>query len=316
MSNSSTATGTVTVTFYKAGTGKDDQIGMEVVALTGYNSLVQAEGTTVIDGSIIPGASPRFLLLKLNQKGLVSAFTYDTQTDTYFSNTAAAAPTHYMIAYTYGICSGETTRSLVELTFSNDYSNQCQLPSTGLYYQSPNQYFAIPFGCLGIAYDKLLTDCPEVKANMAALVTSTCQASIDKVCTTQYTQNPPFACSKPITPSPLTVISLAGSNTMALASLVATLVALFLGRRYKNYAPSAEDLSLVNSAETLAVTTPSGKLYKAASLSMGGSETMEETKPSDSSAAFDDRVEEMRRKIASLEKQIRGGSVAVHVTSD
>lgn len=104
---------------------------------------------------------------------------------------------------------------------------------------------------------------------------------------------------------------------MAVASFVATLVALVLGRRYKNYAPTAEELVLVNGAATIAATTPSEKLYKVAALSVGkGEAELEGVTPSE--AVLLGRVEEMGRKIASLEKQLRGGgrggSVAVHVS--
>ena len=135
----------------------------------------------------------------------------------------------------------------MEISFSNDYSNECLLPSTGLYYQGPNQYFVIPYSCLGIAYDKLLTDCPEVKANMKSLVDSTCAASIPKACQQQFDFNPPFACVSKSYPSPLTALSLSLSNTSALATLLALVVAAALARAHKRYRPTPEELALVNS---------------------------------------------------------------------
>ena len=124
----------------------------------------------------------------------------------------------------------------MELTFSNDYSHACPLPKTGLYYQSKNQYFAIPYSCLGIAYDKLLTDCAEIKANMKALVDDTCADSISKICSTQYSENAPYACIKQQYTPALTVISLAGSNTMAIAGVLAGIIAGFLRSKHNfNY---------------------------------------------------------------------------------
>jgi hypothetical protein len=151
-----------------------------------------------------------------------------------------------MLAYTWGVCDSQVTRSLVELTFSNDYSNQCPLPSTGLYYQSPNQYFVIPYSCLGIAYERLLTDCPPIAANQKALVASTCAASIPKVCQQQYDLNPPFACVTNSYASPLTVLSLAFSSTNLLATILALAVAAVLARLHRGYRPTSADLALAN----------------------------------------------------------------------
>jgi hypothetical protein len=228
-----------------------------VVPLTDFKNfkgLVTATGTVIRDASKIPGVngSPtRFLLLLLQQTGGVySMKIYDTFTDTVVtSNNAATAATHYMLAYTWGVCDGAVTRGLVEITFSNDYSNQCQFPSTGLYYQSENQYFGIPYSCLTIVPDKLLTDCPEIKANMKSLVGSTCAASIPKVCQQQYELNPPFSCITDVYPSTLTVLSLSFSNTIALASALAVIVAAVLGRMHKNYRPSQREMALANPSQ-------------------------------------------------------------------
>ena len=209
-------------------------IAVWVSALSAYNTLVTTTGTSVLDGNVIPGTS--LLMLLLDQKGEQSMITYDASADTFISNSGPAAPTNYMLAYTYGVCDGKPKSELVELTFSNDFSHACQLPKTGLYYQSENQYFAIPYSCLGIAYDKLLTNCAEIKANMKALVDDTCADSISKICSTQYSENAPYACIKEQYTPPLTVISLAGSNTMAIAGVLAGIIAGFLRSKHNfNY---------------------------------------------------------------------------------
>ena len=216
-----------------------------------YTDLIAASGTGVVDVYKIhpvPGSPAQYLQLLLNQKGFYRMVTYDTFTDTYFSNAAAAASTNVMLAYTWGICNDNVTRSLVEITFSNDYSNVCK-EGGGLYYQSPNEYFSIPYACLGIAYDKLLTDCPDIKANMKALVDSTCKASIRKLCQQQYDLNPPFSCVTYLAPSPLSVLSLAFSNTMALSTLLAAVVAALLSRMHKNYKATALEMALANPEE-------------------------------------------------------------------
>lgn len=211
-----------------------------------YNALVTAAGTTVLDGSSLPGGIPRYLMLMLNEKSAMKVITYDTATDTYFFNSAAAATTHYMIAFTYGVCDNVLSKNLVELTFSNDYSNQCQLPRRGIYYQSENRYYAIPYTCLGIAYDKLLIDCPEIKANMKTLVDTSCHDSIDKVCRAQYTDNPPFACVETIYNTPLTIFSLAVSTTLTLASAVSFFIVFVITRIYHNYRATEAEITFYN----------------------------------------------------------------------
>ena len=251
--------GTVLYTSLGAVSPEPNSFGMSVIlSHTGsrYTSLVNAPGTSIVDASKIPGlprggvrlTAPRFLLLQLNEKGFHSMNTYDTFTDTLVSsNAAVAATTNYMLAYTWGLCAGNVTRSLVEIHFNNVYSNVCKQPHSGLYYQSPNRYFAIPYTCLGIAYDKLLTDCPDIKANMAALVGLTCQASIEKVCREQYDNNPPFTCTSYLKPSVLSVLSLSFSNTMAVATLLAFVVARLLSLVHHNrYNPTEADMALAN----------------------------------------------------------------------
>ena len=215
-------------------------------------------GKTIQDLSKIPptspGSSTRYFLISYALSDDYQAVIYDTFTDTVVSsNKANGAPTHYMLAYTWGACSGNVTRNVVELTFSNDYSNECQLPSTGLYYQSENRYFSIPISCLGIAYDKLLTDSPEVKANMKSLVDSTCAASIPKVCQQQYETNPPFSCVADIFSSPLTILFLAASNTIALYGVFSFLAGFFIRRVYAQYKASIEEMKELNPREELGV---------------------------------------------------------------
>ena len=81
---------------------------------------------------------------------------------------------------------------------------------------------------------------------MKALVDSTCTASIPKVCKQQYDLNPPFSCVTFLAPSPLSVLSLAFSNTMALSALLAAMVAAVLTRAHKGYKPTADEIALTN----------------------------------------------------------------------
>lgn len=241
-----------------------DRALSDTVIIPQYNALVTAAGTLIISASKIPTTGPsRYFLMYLLRKGVYTMVTYDSYNDVHFSNAAAAATTNYMLSYTYGFCDGAVTRSLVEVTFSNTYNNQCKLPSRGLYYQSENRHYTIPYSCLTIPHERLLTDCPEVARNMKRLISDTCQASIAKVCKSQYADNPPFACLRNNATPPLTVISLAGSNTMAIASFLATLVAAILTRMYRKYVPTANELRITNPPETLGLVPIRDDLDKA-----------------------------------------------------
>lgn len=214
-----------------------------------YFAKVTAPGTSVIDASKIPGSPPRYLLLLLNENSFYSMYTYDTFTDTFISsNTAAAATTHYMLAYTWGECNSNITKSLVEITFSNDYTNECDVGS-GLYYQSENVYYTIPYECLGIPYEKLLTDCATIKSNMKALVDATCQAAISKVCKQQYEFNPPFSCVEQTRSNPLTIISLAASNASAFYSIFTFILAFIIKRMFAAYKASEEEKQFLSPKE-------------------------------------------------------------------
>jgi len=213
-----------------------------------FNALVT--GKVVQDASKIPPTAPgsptRYLLISLALEDDYQAVIYDAFTDTVIaSNKANGAPTHYMLSYSYGLCNGAVTRGMVELSFSSDYSNVCAA-GNGLYYQGPNQYFPFPVECLGIPPADLLTKCPSIAANQKVLVASSCQASIEKICTTQYTDNPPFLCSTTVAPQPLTVLSLSVSNTLTVSGLLSIALALLLARIFSRYRPSEEEIEEAN----------------------------------------------------------------------
>jgi len=186
--------------------------------------------SSAVQSTIVPGSPRRYVQLQLTSRidGSYSTVTYDTFTDSNFSIPTLAAPTKYMLAYTYGLCGGVVTKYLVDLSGTMDYSIKCA-EGNGLYYQSPNVYYSLPLDCLTIPYSKLLTKCPQVAKNMATLVNTTCKQSIDKVCTIQYTSNPPFLCTGKTYDSLLTVLSLSFSTTMAIIGVITTLSAIVLG---------------------------------------------------------------------------------------
>ena len=280
--------------------------------------------STNFDGWKIPGSPSRYLQLVSDYSGIRFLDTFDTFTGKFLSvsNDKVAATTHYMLAFTWGVCAGNVTRSLVEISFSNDYSNECQLPKTGLYYQSENQYFSIPISCLGIPYENLLTDCPEVKANMQKLVKKSCAASILKVCQQQYDLNPPFACVGNTYPSPLSVLSLALSNTSALVSFLAVVLALLLSRFHRHYQPSEAEVALSNPQKD-------AKIYKHSSLKQGRGLELSSLSGSGSQSAMPGAVtvtrDELNRRLqavnaletrlAEVEKQLASAQASASASS-
>jgi len=220
------------------------------------NFIGLVRNASSVQSSVLPGTeSSRYVSLQLvlASGGSLKTVTYDTFTDQYFTPTVPVhtAATKYMLAYSYGICDGTLTKSLVELSGSLDYSTLCT-KQNGLYYQSPNVYYPLPQQCLSIPYDKLLTECPPIAANMASLVDTTCQQSIEKVCSTQYNDNPPYTCTTYTRSSVLTVLSLAFSTTMAIIGVVGILLTICLTQIYPTHMTSTD---LRHEKETVLVNT-------------------------------------------------------------
>jgi hypothetical protein len=92
-------------------------------------------GKTLQDASKIPpsppGSSTRYLLISVALSDDYQAVIYDTFTDTVVSsNNANGASTHYMLAYSWGACSGNVTRGLVEISFSAPIAGRGGKPTT------------------------------------------------------------------------------------------------------------------------------------------------------------------------------------------
>jgi hypothetical protein len=73
------------------------------------------------------------------------------------------------------------------------------------------------------------------------------------VCQQQYETNPPFSCVADIFSSPLTVLSLAISNTLALTGFFSLLAAFVIRRFYSDFKASSEELEALNPTEELGV---------------------------------------------------------------
>ena len=224
--------------------GNDQNTMLYNDTATTFDTMVLDQDTTVISATVIPDATPRYLLLALKQLGIYVYVRYDMLILQY-ETIPFATPTHYMVTYSWGVCNGKVASTLIELTGTTSFANSCTEPN-GMYYQAPNYYYPIPYSCLGISYDKLLTDCNEIATSMKTLVSDTCASSISKVCTTQYNSNPPFTCSINVYPSVLTVLSLTVSNTLALAGFFSALAALILKSIYKQYEPTEAEMALTS----------------------------------------------------------------------
>ena len=92
-------------------------------------------------------------------------------------------------------------------------------------------------------------------------------ASIKKVCSTQYTDNPPFLCSTTIAPQPLTVLSLSVSNTLTVSGLLSIFLALILARIFSRYRPSDEEIEEANDGRDWAAAL--GDVFQSCSSAVG-----------------------------------------------
>lgn len=105
-----------------------------------------------------------------------------------------------------------------------------------MYFQS-NSFIDIPSSCRGAVnssvYAEELFDCEDLQTLRQKYITSYCEVSYDKVCTSEYTDNPPFSCSKVSYPTFITTIATAFAN----ASGVWTFVVIFLKLMLKIHYP-------------------------------------------------------------------------------
>lgn len=228
-------------------------------SIQNFNNLLESATSMQSSRMPISGIPTNYMLMYLTlNSGFNQMVTYDTFNDTYFSNggpastttyvnDAPGATTTYMIAYTYGVCNGNVTRYLLETGLNQEYSKSC-LSGQGLYYQSPNVYYGIPLGCLNIPYERLLTDCPEIRANIESLVNETCEASFEKVCERLYDLNPPFSCTLDIYSSLLTVISLSISNSLALFGIFSFIMGVLMKQWFGYYKPSDQEKEVLASS--------------------------------------------------------------------
>ena len=106
-----------------------------------------------------------------------------------------------------------------------------------MYYQN-HVYITVPSACAGI-YSKAsevtlasLSTCPALYSLISNFTSVDCDESVEKVCTAEYTDNPPYSCTKSVSPDFLTTLGSALSNASALWGACALLFALSLKRIY------------------------------------------------------------------------------------
>ena len=166
-----------------------------------------------------------------------SAYVYDISSDTFEeatdSTTIGYYPHMYMLAYTYGVCNNEVTKGLVEVSSTLDYSIVCT-SGMGYYYQSPNEFYSMPLECMT---QQTLTDyssflsCPQIQSQLDELKASTCEASIEKICTASYDDNPPFSCSRKVGLNVFSIIGQATSNA-SICYTIASLLVMYIFNKY------------------------------------------------------------------------------------
>jgi hypothetical protein len=181
---------------------------------------------------IYTNSYPKKFYILSSTDNIDKLFLYDTVTES-LTDVNLIMSTSYQLVYSYGICDGFITSSFVNVSSSMDYSVVCQKPN-GFYYQSPNIYYRTPLECAGLQAIDLLTDCPSVKNNFNAFLSSTCPDSIHKVCSASFSKNPPFSCSKSISTNDIyTTLTLAQSQAGSIWGILSILIGSFLTYKYK-----------------------------------------------------------------------------------
>lgn len=120
------------------------------------------------------------------------------------------------MAFRYQVCDGNLTDYTLDADSTISFSDQCA-ESNGIYYQS-NTFFGVEAGsnCSGWISstsnaEDMLT-CPSITQAMNGWIEDSCDSSIADVCTEEYTDNPPFSCSRTTYPGWLTNLATGLAN--------------------------------------------------------------------------------------------------------
>lgn len=96
----------------------------------------------------------------------------------------------------------------------------------------------MPEDCSGIfsgtdgITDEKINNCPSLAALVGNFTSIDCADSFDDVCQAEYTDNPPFSCTKETTESIITILGSSLANASALWSFTAIMISLSLKRIY------------------------------------------------------------------------------------
>lgn len=104
-----------------------------------------------------------------------------------------------------------------------------------IFYQK-NSYLSIPIPCRGYVSNsnesESLLSCPELATMKSNFTSINCKNSFTTVCTNEYTDNPPFSCSRDIYPTFITTIATAMANASGAWSVVVIAIQLLLKLRW------------------------------------------------------------------------------------
>lgn len=77
-----------------------------------------------------------------------------------------------------------------------------------------------------------LYSCPALSSLATNFTSTDCPASFSKVCQAEYTDNPPYSCTRSVSPEFLTTLGSSLGNASAMWSLTVIIIALSLKRAY------------------------------------------------------------------------------------
>lgn len=106
-----------------------------------------------------------------------------------------------------------------------------------IYYQN-NKFIPVPDDCAGIASDtsgftkNKMLDCKSLRALMYNFTSVDCEDSYEEICQAEYTDNPPYSCTRETTDDILTVLGSSLANASAAWSVFVIVVSLSLKRIY------------------------------------------------------------------------------------
>lgn len=140
------------------------------------------------------------------------------------------------VYYRYQICKGNLTSFTIDASSPISFSKKCN-DDNGIYFQNNTFLQVIKSsecaGWISSANNGMdLLSCPSIATQQSDFIDSTCTASIDTVCATAYTDNPPFSCSRDVYPGWLTSLGTALANSVRAWSFFCKVVCFWMKKRW------------------------------------------------------------------------------------